>query len=232
MTRFSGPLRFWPVLTGSTFLSTPDIKGLIVDGGTGKPVAGAHVYAMWKRRLGNPDGRVSEETAKRLGLVTTGDGCFEIPSYFLFNPAPSPLSQAGSFAFMVFADEYKIKLYTFHDPESLVAYESCEWRELAPVPNGKRMIIRLSKISDPVISIDQKDECEERRLAIDYLEAGRLESGRAGGEFADGYYSIEDYRAVVGKLDIARSGLRPPGAYVRERIMRARKRLTEDSKKR
>jgi hypothetical protein len=232
MKRFSGPLRFWPVLTGSTFLSTPHIKGLILDCGTEKPVAGAHVYAMWKRRLGNPDGQVSEETAKRLGVVTNEDGYFEIPSYFLFNPAPSPLGQAGSFAFIVFADDYKIKLFTFHDPESLVAYESCEWRELAPAPKGGRTTIKLSKICDQAMLIDQGDEYEERRLAVDYLEAGRLEAGRAGVEFADGYHSIEDYRTIVDKLDTARSLSEPPGRYVRERIMRARKRLAEDSKKR
>ena len=224
------PLSFWPVLAGSTFLSTPGIKGLIVEDRTGKPVAGARVYAVWKRRLRGPDGRISEETAKKVGLITEEDGCFEIPPHFLFNPAPGPEGHAGSFAFMAYAEEYKIRLYTFRDPESLTSYESYDWRELAPISHGERMTIRLSKISDPVITADGRDE-PECRLAGDYSEAGRTARSPLNGDFTDGYYFLGDYPAVVNRLDTARKESRPSEGYIRERVTRARKKLAEDSKK-
>ena len=230
MKEVPNPLSFWPVLAGSTFLSTPGVKGLVIEQRTDKPVTGARIYAVWKRRLRSHDGQIFEETAKKVGLITAEDGCFEIPPYFLFNPAPGPEGHAGSFAFMVYADEYKVRLYTFRDPESLTSYESYDWRELAPVSHGERMIIRLSRISDSATTPDGRDE-PECRLAGDCPGAGRTARSSLNGDFADGYYSLGDYRAVVNRLDTARRESKPPEEYIRERVTRARKKLAEDSKK-
>jgi hypothetical protein len=230
MKEVPNPLSFWPVLAGSTFLSTPGVKGMIIEQRTGKPVIGARVYAVWKRRLRSHDGQVFEETAKKVGLITAEDGCFEIPPYFLFNPAPGPGGHAGSFAFMVYADGYKVRLYTFRDPESLTSYESYDWRELAPVSQGERMVIRLSKISDSATTPDGRDE-PERRSAGDYPEAERPAGSSLDGDFADECHYPGDCRAVVNRIDRARNESRLSGGYIRERVMRARKRLVEDPKK-
>jgi hypothetical protein len=227
MKEVPNPLSFWPVLAGSTFLSTPGVKGMIIEQRTGKPVIGARIYAVWKRRLRSQDGQVFEETAKKVGLITAEDGCFEIPPYFLFNPAPGPEGHAGSFAFMVYADEYKVRLYTFRDPESLTSYESYDWRELAPVSQEERMIIRLSKISDSAITAEGRDE-PECRLADDCPEAARTSRSPLNG-YPDRYYPLGHCRAVANKLDTAQRESRPVGGHIRERVMRARKKLAEDS---
>ena len=225
MRETSNPLAFWPVLAGSTFLSTPGVKGLIVENRTGKPVEGAHVYALWKRHLRNTGGHILEETAKKIGLVTPEDGCFEIPPYFLFNPAPGVRGHAGSFAFMVYAERFKVRLYTFRDPESLTSYESCDWKELALFSNGERMTIRLSRISEPLTEPACMNEFGSLP-ALNRPEAATVPSGPANGESA-----ADDFPAGAETPPGPPCKPVPQPGDTRERIMRARKLLVENSKR-
>jgi hypothetical protein len=37
----------------STTFKTPRIEGVVLDAETGKPIAGARIYAKWERRMGD-----------------------------------------------------------------------------------------------------------------------------------------------------------------------------------
>jgi len=225
----SNPLGFWPVLAGSTFLSTPGVKGLIIEDKTGKPLAGAHVYALWKRHLRGFRGQITEETAKKTGMVTSEDGCFEIPPYFLFNPSPDLRGHAGSFAFMVYAEGYKARLYTFSDPESLTSYPY-DWKEVAPSSNGERMTIRLSRISDSVTELPGPASESGSGPGKSRPEGARVPVGPGNGQSADGRYAAEDCEAAAELPDGPSDESNIQRGHINERIMRARKRLTEESK--
>jgi hypothetical protein len=40
----------------SSTLKTPEIKGVVVDAETGKPIEGAYIVAWWKRTYSGPGG--------------------------------------------------------------------------------------------------------------------------------------------------------------------------------
>ena len=193
---------------------------MVLESVTGEPVAGARVYAVWKRRLRNSGGQTSEETARKIGLVTSGDGCFEIPPYFLFNPAPDPGEFAGSFAFMVYADGYKICLYTFRDSGSMTSYGPYDWREIAPVSRGERMTIRLSKIPDAPESTSRSEEPGPRPVGA-----------ASNGENSEGCRPFENDHAEAGRPDAPGGAMEAPSGSVQERLRRARKRIAEESGK-
>ena len=44
------------ILFGFTFLKTPEIKGVVVDAETGKPIDGARLYVEWYRVIVGPGG--------------------------------------------------------------------------------------------------------------------------------------------------------------------------------
>lgn len=105
-------------ISGCTLLKTPEIKGIVLDAETGKPIADARIYAKWQRTVSGPGGQTGGKVVRELRLRTKEDGVFGIPSYNLINPVPYPFGQGGTFYVVVYAHSYKYKSFTFHESEN------------------------------------------------------------------------------------------------------------------
>ena len=103
------------ILTGCTSLKTPEIKGVVLDAETDKPIANARVYARWQRIVSGPGGQTAGGIAREVRLKTKEDGTFVIPSYTLINFVPYPFGQGGTFYTVIYAHRYMYKSFTFHE---------------------------------------------------------------------------------------------------------------------
>lgn len=142
------------ILSGCTSLRTPEIKGIVVDAETGKPINEARVYAEWKKVDGSPGGRISGGVVKELRLKTGQDGRFKIPSYLVINYLPYPLGQGGNFCIVVYAHGYKLERYNIHDPDN---FDS----GIGDVKNGNLYTFKMIGIHDSrTFQINESDLAE------------------------------------------------------------------------
>lgn len=77
------------VIMGCSSFRTPEIKGVVLDVETGKPIADARIYAKWERMMRGFGGESSGGIDKELRLKTKGDGTFLIPAHTLVNFIPT-----------------------------------------------------------------------------------------------------------------------------------------------
>ena len=106
-------------VTGCTSLTTPEIKGVVVDAETGKPIEGARVYAAWLKITAGPGGKGPGTVVKELWLTADAIGQFRIPEYRISNPAPYPFGQGGHWSLNVYAHEYYHQSYGFDSAKEL-----------------------------------------------------------------------------------------------------------------
>lgn len=132
------------ILTGCTFLKTPEIKGVVVDAETGKPIAGARVYASWNRIIAGPGGTTEGAILKELRMQTKADGSFEVPGYLLVNIVPFPFGQGGNFGFIVYDHGYEVKRFNFREQ---VNFRTPKYDEFKM--GFQQTKIAMSKITDP-----------------------------------------------------------------------------------
>ncbi len=97
----------------STTFKTPEIKGVVVDSETGKPIADARIYAKWERMMRGFGGEYSGGVGKELRLKTKGDGTFLIPAHTLINFIPT--GTGGNFYMFVYSIGYKNLRFDFFD---------------------------------------------------------------------------------------------------------------------
>lgn len=160
------------VLSGCTTLKTPEIKGIVVDAETGKPIADARVYAKWQKTVSGPGGKTRGGIAKELRLKTDSEGKFVIPSYALINYAPYPLGQGGNFLVVVYAHGYKFKQFEFYDQTDI---KSPRYEEF--IITNNQIKLKLTEL------INEKQYWENiRELDIN-----------------DPHYDIEDYNIYISK---------------------------------
>ena len=60
------------LLSGCTFLKTPEIKGVVLDAETGTPITDARIYAKWQRTVSGPGGKTGGGISKEIRLTTKG----------------------------------------------------------------------------------------------------------------------------------------------------------------
>jgi len=131
------------ILSSCTFLKTPEIKGVVVDAETGKPIEGARVYASWHRIIAGPGGTTNGAILKELRMRTKADGSFELPGYLLVNIVPFPFGQGGNFGFIVYDHGYEVKRYSFWKRSDFTKAKYNEFDEVS-----KQINISMKKITD------------------------------------------------------------------------------------
>lgn len=131
----------------STTFKTPEIKGVVVDSETGKPIADARIYAKWERMMRGFGGEYSGGIEKECHLKTKGDGTFLIPARTMINFIPSPIGIKGFFYMIVYAHGYKFKSFIFYDEKSFGHPRYYE--EFKKLKESKGLIFKLEEIKDP-----------------------------------------------------------------------------------
>ena len=148
------------ILSGCTFLKTPEIKGVVVDAETGKPIDGVNIYAEWYRVTAGPGGQTRGATLKELRIKTKAGGAFEIPGYLLVNIVPFPFGQGGEFHIVVYAHGYQNIDYHFGEYRDFRTIRYNEFKS-----GFGQTVISLSKLTDPEKYYFQIDA----RFGDDYL---------------------------------------------------------------
>ena len=133
-------------LTGCTSLKTPEIKGVVLDTETGRPIEGAYVIASWGRTYSGPGGQVGGKDFKELKLQTGKDGTFKIPSYMVINYVPWPFGQGGTFFMAIYTHGYKHKKFTFDEASE---FQMPKYDEFKEKKEDGTIIFKLEKMKDP-----------------------------------------------------------------------------------
>ncbi|MFH1702034.1 MAG: hypothetical protein ABIB41_01210 [Nitrospirota bacterium] len=133
-------------LIGCTSLKTPDIKGVVLDAETGKPIEGAYVIASWGRIYSGPGGQVGGKDFKRIRSQTNKDGAFTIPAYTVINWVPWPFGQGGSFFMAIYTHGYKHKKFTFDETSQFQIPKHDEFKKKK---QDGTIIFKLDEMKDP-----------------------------------------------------------------------------------
>jgi tetratricopeptide (TPR) repeat protein len=129
-----------------TTLKTPEIRGVVLDAETGKPIEGVNVIARWSRTYSGPGGQVGGKAFKELRLKTNNNGAFVIPDYKVTNWVPYPFGQGGSFGMAVFTHGYKVEKFVFHESQE---FQRPKYDEFKERKEGGAIIFKLEEIKDP-----------------------------------------------------------------------------------
>jgi hypothetical protein len=201
------------LIMGCTTLKTPEMKGVVLDAETGKPIEDVRIYAKWKRMMRGFGGEYSGGTDKELHLKAKGDGTFLIPAHTLFNFIPSPIGIGGDFYMIVYAIGYKNLIFDFFDAEDFEGPPRPRYIEFEGVTKGKRVGLKMSKIEDPKTFIKNRgelsskiDKDDDYRRKEDQCFVWRFGQQKWNDEniqydLAETYYRLEDYKSALKKLD-------------------------------
>jgi tetratricopeptide (TPR) repeat protein len=197
------------IIIGCTRLKTPEIKGVVVDAETGKPITDAKIYAKWERKMRGFGGESSGGIDKELHMKTKDDGTFLIPARTLINFIPSPIGIGGDFHLFVYSIGYKNLIFDFFDKEDFER----RYQGFENVVEGKEVIFRMSRIKDPepfiknrreVSSNIQKDKefkLKEDQFLVEKFGKQRWNDRNIQYELAEAYYRLGDYKLALRKLD-------------------------------
>lgn len=192
------------LLSGCTFLKTPEIKGVIVDAETGKPIEGVYVRASWDMTTSGPGGK-SDSNFKRVRVKTDKDGRFKIPQYTLINFIPYPFGQGGSFRILFNLWGYKSKGFSLYRTDE-IKVRTDELKD-ASTPGG--ITVKLEEIKDPKTFISERgygDKDEAYRRTEDLLYTKKFGDKKWKDvniqyDLAETYYRLGDYKSALKKLD-------------------------------
>lgn len=194
------------ILIGCTFLKTPEIKGVVVDAETGKPIEGARIYAKWQKTVSSPGGKTSGGISKELRLQTKEDGGFVIPAYTLKNHIPYPFGHGGSFYIIVYAHGYKSDSFTFLKTSD---FEKPAYAEFANRINDD-IRVKLREIKDDQVSFHQLGEqlditgddyyLHDMRFFIDKYSSSAW-SATVQSYIAQYYAERGDYSTAIGEYE-------------------------------
>ena len=134
------------LISGCTSLKTPEIKGVVLDSDTGKPIEGAYVIASWGRTYSGPGGQVGGKDFKKIRLQTSKDGAFMIPAYTVINWVPWPFGQGGTFFMAVYTHGYKCKKFIFYEASG---FQMPKYDEFKEKKEEGTIIFKLDEIKDP-----------------------------------------------------------------------------------
>jgi hypothetical protein len=129
-----------------TTFETPEIKGIVLDAETGKPIEGAIVVASWGRTYSGPGGQFGGKNFKELRLKTDNKGAFIIPANKITNWVPYPFGQGGSFAMAIFTHGYKVKKFVFNEPQE---FHRPKYNEFQGKKENGTILFKLEEIKDP-----------------------------------------------------------------------------------
>ena len=127
-------------------MKTPEIKGVVFDSETGKPIEGAYVVASWGRTYSGPGGQVGGKDFKKIRLQTSKDGAFMIPAYTVINWVPWPFGQGGTFFMAVYTHGYKCKKFIFYEASG---FQMPKYEEFKEKKEDGTTIFKLEKMKDP-----------------------------------------------------------------------------------
>ena len=197
----------------STTFRTPEIKGVVLDAETGQPIADARIYAKWERKMRGFGGESSGGIDKELHLKIKADGTFLIPAHTLFNFIPSPIGIGGYFYVFVYSVGYKNLRFDFFDRTDFEGPPRPRFREFEGLTQGKRLVLKMSKIEDPKTFIknagevfrtarpDKRFELKEDQHFVERFGKERWSDEYIQYELAEAYYRLGDYKAALRKLD-------------------------------
>jgi FimV-like protein len=192
-----------------TTFKTPEIRGVVLDAETGKPIEGARIYAKWQKIVSGPGGQTGGGIAKELRLKTKRDGTFVVSPYSLVNFIPYPFGQGGSFYMIVYAHDYKYKSFTFYETEN---FDKPKYEEFQKKLIENKLRLKLSKIKDPevfvknrgdiysYVEVDQDYIFEEDKLFVEKFGKQKWNKNIQY-ELAEAYYRIGDYKSAIKKLE-------------------------------
>ncbi|MDA8161447.1 MAG: hypothetical protein M0022_00865 [Desulfobacteraceae bacterium] len=150
-------------LFGCTTLKTPEIKGVVVDAETGKPITDAYVLVTWRTTVSGLGGAVygGGGIKRKLKLKTDTNGKFKIDKYLTINWVPFPFGQGGDLGISIYRHGYELKSYSFDNENDFV--------------RGKYLEIKVSnKIIELEISLNKpKNENAflENAFKISYMDS-------------------------------------------------------------
>ena len=195
---------------GCTSLKTPEIKGVVLDAETGKPVANAIVFTGWQKIYSGPGGLSPGAVIKKVDLKTDTSGKFRIPSRWLINFVPWPFGQGGSFGIVVYTHGYQYKSFYFHESSE---FKFPKYEEFAEINRGKEVIIKLYKLEDnPEAFLKNKSDIysyikddneyleEEDKLFVKKYGKQKWNKNIQY-ELAEAYYRLGDYSSALRKLE-------------------------------
>jgi hypothetical protein len=187
------------LLAGCSSLSTPEIKGVVVDAETGKPIEDARIFAEWRIITSGPGGRGPGEIKKEIKLKTGPDGRFTIPAHTVRNYWPYPIGQGGFFGSAVIAVGYK-GYGCGADANGQIERGECK-----DITVGKESPIKLTPIRDPKTWLENsgdiigyvendKDFLRQHNLIfVDRFGNGKWDR-QAQVALFDAYVGLNDYR--------------------------------------
>lgn len=155
MTRFFYLICIMSLISACTTLETPEIKGIVLDHETGKPLEGAYVIVRWSKTYSGPGGHFGGKDFKELRLKTDSNGSFIIPSYKVINWTPYPFGQGGNFAMAIFTHGYKVKKFVFHESQEFLRSKYSEFNERK---EDGTILFKLEEIKDPDTFYKNDDE--------------------------------------------------------------------------
>jgi tetratricopeptide (TPR) repeat protein len=221
-----------------TTLKTPEIKGVVLDAETGKPIEGARIYAKWQKIVSGPGGQTSGGIAKELRLKTKEDGTFVISPYRLVNFIPHPFGQGGAFYMIVYAHDYKYKSFSFHEIEN---FDNPKYEEFQKKLTENKLMLKLAKIKNPesfienrgdiysYVDVDQDYIFEEDKLFVEKFGKQKWNKNIQY-ELAEAYYRIGDYKSAMKKLkEIIEDNPNAKTKYFDEKYQKYKSKLKESN---
>ena len=176
------------LIMGCTTLKTPEMKGVVLDAETGKPIEDVRIYAKWKRMMRGFGGEYSGGTDKELHLKAKGDGTFLIPAHTLFNFIPSPIGKGGTFYMIVYAHGYKFKSFTFYEEKAFG--HPRHYEEFKKLGENRVLLFKLEEIKDPeTYDKNRYDFNGEYSFNTHYKESKE-----------DSIYDLVDYQTFVDRF--------------------------------
>jgi len=224
---------------GITTLKTPEIKGVVLDAETGKPIEGANVVAGWGRTYSGPGGQFDGKTFKELKLKTGKDGTFKIPAYVVINWIPFPFGQGGTFGMAVYAHGCKHKSFIFNETEN---FKRPKYEEFEKMLIEKKLLLSLPEIKDPKSYIKNRGDIyfyteadevyrkEEDKLFLEKFGMRKWDKNIQY-ELAEAYYRMGDYKSAIKKLEeIIKDDPNAKTKYFDEKYQKYKSKLKESSK--
>jgi hypothetical protein len=176
------------LIMGCTTLKTPEMKGVVLDTETGKPIMDARIYTKWERKMIGFGGETSGGIEKELRLKTKDDGAFLIPGRTFINFIPFPIGRGGFFYMIVYAHGYKFKSFTFYEEKAFG--HPRHYEEFKKLGENRVLLFKLEEIKDPeTYDKNRYDFNGEYSFNTHYKESKE-----------DSIYDLVDYQTFVDRF--------------------------------
>ena len=192
-------------LFGCTTLKTPEIKGVVVDAETGKPIDGARIYARWQKVNTGPGGQSRGGISKEITLIADKNGRFVIPAHLLINFVPYPFGQGGYLYLVFYTHNYKYKKFELEN--------STQFKNFLGIQQKEKVISLLRLENNPGAFLNNSSDvfiyahpdgayvAEEDKIFVQRFDSDKWKNEDLLYQLVYAYSRLGEYRVALNRLE-------------------------------